>query len=138
MRFSAAEALRASGIDEGQLTATLPSVDPSRVPVWQAARCFRFFWGRGISAVAMPWGVYLAPDVMQRPQSDLGPLMVHELTHIEQWRRLGPLGWARSYLGDYLRGRRRGLCHHDAYRAIGLEVEARETAGALCPPERPA
>jgi len=137
VRFSAAEALRASGIDEERLAATLPSVEPSRVPVWQAAGWFRLFWGKRISAVAMPWGIYLAPDVMRRPQADLGPLIVHELTHIEQWRRLGPVGWSRSYLGDYLRGRRSGLCHHDAYRAIGLEAEARDTARALRPPEQP-
>jgi len=137
VRFSAAEVLSASGIDEQRLTATIPSVEPSRVPVWQAAGWFRLFWGKRISAVAMPWGIYLTPEVMRRPQADLGPLIVHELTHIEQWRRLGPLGWARSYLGDYLRGRRSGLCHHDAYRSIGLEVEARDTARALRPPEHP-
>jgi hypothetical protein len=131
VRFSAAEALVASGIDRTSVRRVLPRVDPSRVPVFRAAAWFRFFWAKGISAVAVPWGIYLTPGVLERPLEHLGPLIVHELTHIEQWRRLGPLGWARDYLGDYLRGRRRGLGHHDAYRAIGLEVEAREKARNL-------
>ncbi|MBU1225783.1 MAG: hypothetical protein KJ698_01040 [Actinobacteria bacterium] len=133
MRFSAAEAVRAAGIDEGRLAAALPRVVPSRVPVWRAGWLLQKLWPEGISAMALPWGIYLAPPLLARPLADLGTLIVHELTHLEQWRRLGPLGWARSYLGDYLSGRRRGLPHHDAYRAIGLEVEARDTARALRP-----
>ena len=133
MRFSAAEPIRAAGIDEGRLAATLPRVDPSRVPVWRAAAWFRALWPKGITAMALPWGIYLAPEALTRTPETLGPLMVHELTHIEQWRRLGPLGWARSYLGDYFRGRRRGLPHFEAYRAIRLEVEARDVARALAP-----
>jgi len=133
VRFSAAEAVRAAGIDEERLTAAIPSVEPSRIPVWQAGWLLRLFWPKGISAMALPWGIYLAPEVLGRPLADLGPLMVHELTHIEQWRRLGPFGWGRSYLGDYFRGRRSGMRHHDAYRAIGLEAEARDTARALRP-----
>jgi hypothetical protein len=131
VRFSAAEAVRASGIDEEHLARILPGVVPSRVPVWQAAGWFRRLWPDGIVAMALPWGIYLSPEALRRGLAGLGPLIVHELTHIEQWRRLGPFGWARSYLGDYLRGRRRGLGHHDAYRAVALEVEARETAAAL-------
>jgi len=129
VRFSAAEPLDAAGIDRTMLTATLPTVDPSRIPVWAAPGWFRLFWARGITAVAMPWGIYVHPDRLAVPLARLGPLMVHELSHIEQWRRLGPIGWLRAYLGDYLRGRRSGLEHHAAYRAIGLEVEARDIAG---------
>lgn len=128
MRFSAAEVLAEAGIDRKRLEADLPSVNPSRIPVRQAPRWFRLFWARGITAVALPWGVYLHPRRLEEPMSALGPLLVHELAHIEQFRRLGPLGWAREYLGDYLRGRRVGLGHREAYRQIGLEVEARELA----------
>jgi hypothetical protein len=134
VRFSAAEALAASGIDRDRLAAELPSVDPSRVPVFGAARWFRLFWAKRISAVAMPWGIYLHPRHLARPLADLGPLIVHELTHIAQWRRLGLIGWLRSYLGDYVRGRRSGLSSHQAYRAIRLEVEARETSRTMTGP----
>ena len=131
MRFSAAEALLRSGIDTADVAAELPRVDPSRVAVWRAPWWCRMLWAKGISAVAMPWGIYLAPETVVRPLSQLGPLIVHELAHIEQWRRLGPLGWGRSYLGDYLRGRRRGLGHREAYLGIGLEEEARACARRL-------
>jgi len=76
----------------------------------------------------MPWAVYLHPGHLERPPAELGPLIVHELTHVDQWRRLGPFGWARAYLGDYLRARLRGVGHTAAYRGIGLEAEARATA----------
>jgi hypothetical protein len=131
VRFSIAEAVDAAGIDRHSLAVALPRVDPSRVPVWAASRWFRFFWGPGITAVAMPWGVYVHPDRLATPMAELAPLMIHELTHIDQWRRLGAIGWVRSYLGDYLRGRHRGMRHHEAYRAIGLEEEARATAARL-------
>jgi hypothetical protein len=128
VRFSAAEAIRAAGIDEERLAATIPRVVPSRVPVYEAPRPMRLLWPRGIRAMALPWGIYLDPEIVELPLADLGSLIVHELTHIEQWRRLGPIGWARSYLGDYLRGRRHGKAHYDAYRAVGLEREARRVA----------
>jgi hypothetical protein len=52
-------------------------------------------------------------------------LIAHELVHVEQWRRLGPVRFLRAYLGDYVRARREGLGHDESYRAIRFEVEAR-------------
>jgi hypothetical protein len=131
VRFSAAEALDASGVDRRVLAEALPDVDPSTVPVYAASRWFRMLWASRITAVAMPWGIYVHPDRLAVPLSTLGPLMVHELTHLQQWRRLGPLRWARVYFGDYLRGRRSGLDHHAAYRGISFEVEARDVAARI-------
>ena len=51
-------------------------------------------------------------------------LLRHELAHVEQWRRLGPVRFLRRYLGAYLGWRLRGHGHWDAYRRIPLEVEA--------------
>ena len=51
-------------------------------------------------------------------------LLRHELVHVDQWRRLGVLGFVRRYLWAYLRWRVHGYCHLDAYRRIPLEVEA--------------
>lgn len=126
--MTAADFIVAAGIDVDGLAAALPRVDPALVPVRPARRWFRATWARGIGAVAMPWAIYLHPRLLKRPPADLGRLVVHELTHIDQWRRLGPLRWARRYLGDYLRGRRGGLSHEEAYRSIALEVEARAVA----------
>lgn len=131
MKFRALEALTRADLDLERLTVALPNVDPATIPVNSASRLFRMFWAKGISAVAMPWGIYLHPDRLEQSAADVGRLMVHELTHIDQWRRLGAMGWGRSYLGDYLRGRRSGLTHQEAYRAIGLEREARDVATRL-------
>jgi hypothetical protein len=128
VRFWAAEALDGAGIDRRRLHVALPTVDPDDIPVREASRWFRRFWAPGISAVAMPWGIYLHPDRFDRPPSEMGRLITHELTHIDQWRRLGPLGWARRYLGDYFKGRLSGMRHDAAYRHIGLEREARDVA----------
>jgi hypothetical protein len=60
-----------------------------------------------------------------------GLLMVHELTHLEQYRRLGAGRHTARYVGDYLRGRVRGRRHWDAYRDIRLEREARDVAAGF-------
>ncbi len=54
--------------------------------------------------------------------------MCHEQEHLRQWRDLGIGRFAWQYLGAYARGRTKGLGHRDAYRAIPLEVEARDAA----------
>jgi maleylpyruvate isomerase len=55
-------------------------------------------------------------------------LLRHELTHVEQWHRLGYRRFVVDYLSQYLRGRLQRLTHHDAYLAITLEGEARRHA----------
>jgi hypothetical protein len=55
-------------------------------------------------------------------------LIGHELVHVEQWRQYGAFGFLRAYLGAYVQGRRAGLSHWAAYRAIPFEAEARERA----------
>ena len=67
--------------------------------------------------------------LVRRGHAGDGPLLEHELVHVGQWRALGVVGFLRAYLADYLRGRRAGLGHWDAYRAIALETEARDFAG---------
>jgi hypothetical protein len=56
-------------------------------------------------------------------------LIAHELVHVRQWRDLGAVRFLSRYLGAYVRARRRGLNHRDAYEAIPLEAEARALAG---------
>ena len=58
-------------------------------------------------------------------------LLAHELVHVKQYRRLGWMRFLSRYLGEYFAGRRRGLPHRQAYRAISLEREARERSGLL-------
>ncbi|MCP3994563.1 MAG: hypothetical protein GY722_05790 [bacterium] len=128
--------LRASGIDPESLRDLMPRVDPASVLVKVASPTARRFWAKGIAAVALPTGVFVQPTIMDRFRSGAEPersgtLIVHELMHIEQWRRLGGLAHVTQYLGDYLRGRYRRLGHWEAYRSIRLEVEAREVAASV-------
>jgi len=131
--FTASDGLRAAGVDVGWLAEMLPRTDPHRVIVRQASWWFRALWGRGIVAVAMPWGIYFAPPMMDRYERRnelprLGRLLVHELTHIEQLRREGVVRHTAQYLADYVRGRVRRLSHWESYRSIRFEVEARAVA----------
>ncbi len=132
----AADLLRAAGIDPDSLAELMPHVDPAAVKVRVARAWFRRIWAKGIVAVALPTGVYVQPNVMERFRSGLeagrwGPLIVHELMHIEQWRRLGVFRHATQYTSDYIRGRFQGFGHWEAYRAIRLEVEARDAASQI-------
>jgi hypothetical protein len=134
--MTAGDALRSAGFDVAAVRRALPHVEPYAVPVRIASHVFRFFWARGIVAVAMPWAIYVTDTVAARLRSGAEPersgsLIVHELAHLEQYARLGPVRHLTQYLGDYLRSRLRGVSHWDAYQAIRLEVEAREIAAGF-------
>lgn len=126
--------MTAAGLDPADLSVVLPTVDPAAVAVRIAPAWFRAMWVRGISAVAMPWAIYLEPATYARcrdaADASTGALIVHELTHLEQWRR-GGLRHLVQYVGDYLGGRRRGLAHWEAYRQVRFEAEARDTAATF-------
>jgi hypothetical protein len=66
--------------------------------------------------------------IVRRRASGDEELLRHELVHVRQWRELGPVGFLRRYLGEYLRWRLRGCSHWDAYRRISLEEEAARLA----------
>ncbi len=135
------ELLLATGFDPRDLAGLMPRVDASQVKVKVASPLFRRFWAKGIAAVSLPFGIYVQPAIMERFRTGTDPegsgrLIVHELMHLEQWRRLGAFRHLTQYGGDYLRGRWKRLGHWEAYRAIRLEVEAREVAASV-PQGRP-
>jgi hypothetical protein len=51
-------------------------------------------------------------------------LLRHELVHVRQAGELGVLRFLWRYVAEYVRNRRRGMTHYDAYRAISFEAEA--------------
>jgi hypothetical protein len=51
-------------------------------------------------------------------------LIRHELVHVRQWRRYGPVGFSARYVGAYAVWRLRGKGHHGAYLRIPFEIEA--------------
>jgi hypothetical protein len=58
-------------------------------------------------------------------------LLAHEMVHVRQWRERGVVGFLVAYVGEYVRRRRDGLGHWDAYRAISFEAEARTLSAGL-------
>ncbi len=136
--LSAGDALVLAGFDVAAVRRELASVEPYAVEIRPAPRWLQAMWARGIAALATPWGVFVREPVLSRlrqgaePARD-GRLVVHELTHLEQFNRLGAFRHLGQYLGDYLRGRWRRLGHWEAYRQVRLEVEAREVASRFHP-----
>ncbi|MEA2344608.1 MAG: hypothetical protein QOF63_2777 [Thermoanaerobaculia bacterium] len=51
-------------------------------------------------------------------------LLRHELVHVRQAGELGVLRFLWRYAAEYLRYRRRGMTHDEAYRAISFDAEA--------------
>ena len=126
----AGDVLATVDLDDAVVRSILPRVRPENVSIRVAPMFFRAVWGRRISAVALPWGVYVRPHVMLRIRAGTEPLrnarlIMHELVHVEQWRRFGGWGLLRRYGSDYLHGLLRTRSHWEAYRGVRTEVEAR-------------
>lgn len=75
--------------------------------------------------------ILVDPALVKGEPKRLGVLTVHELIHVKQFGDLGMVVFVLRYLGDYLRGRLRGLDHKRAYRDIRFEVEARRLTERL-------
>ncbi|MEM9518213.1 MAG: DUF4157 domain-containing protein [Actinomycetota bacterium] len=78
-------------------------------------------------------GMVIGRTVFLRDDRDASgdrELLAHELVHVRQFAELGLIGFVRSYVRDYLRGRRAGSSHRQAYLDIDAEVEARADASA--------
>lgn len=103
-----------------------PAVDPASVRVRTTPRWLDPVWQEPFVAIALPWGIYLRHAVGVRDPESLRRVLHHELVHIAQWRRLGVVGFMTLYVGDYLKARRAGMSHLDAYAAISLEREAHQ------------
>ncbi len=102
-----------------------PPVNPQTVWVREAPWWLRLVWREPFVGIALPWSVYLrvAPDRLDEVR--LRRILEHELVHIAQWRELGIRRFVRSYVGDYVAGRRAGLGHLEAYAGIALECDPR-------------
>ena len=87
-----------------------------RFPWW-----LRFFLLRNVAAITLGRRIYFAPNL---PREKVERFLRHELVHVQQIARLGLIRFYWRYLVEYLRLRRRGLRHFDAYRSISFEIEA--------------
>ncbi|HEX6044941.1 MAG TPA: DUF4157 domain-containing protein [Pyrinomonadaceae bacterium] len=55
----------------------------------------------------------------------------HEVTHSEQYAKLGTLKFRAQYLGEYANNVHSGMDHQTAYESISFEVEARKKAAII-------
>jgi hypothetical protein len=129
----AGDVLASVDLDEALVRSVLPRVRPDRVKIRIGPWWFRLVWGSRIAAIALPWGIFVRPAVMERLRSGSEPmrnarLIMHELVHVEQWRRLGGPRLIGRYSTDYVRGLVRNRSHWEAYRGVRTEVEARAAA----------
>ncbi len=74
---------------------------------------------RNVVAITIGRRIWIAPGI-----GEVEALIRHELMHVEQMSRLGVVRFLWDYAGQYLRNRRRGMSHGQAYLAISFEVEA--------------
>ncbi|GMQ94172.1 MAG: hypothetical protein BMS9Abin12_1656 [Acidimicrobiia bacterium] len=118
MSFPAAVASRKAGVDAGDLD--LSDVTIRVMPPWMSRGL-----GPGISAITFGNCIFVSTDAYESVVSGRNStLLIHELVHVNQWRREGWLAFLARYMSDYLRNRLIGLDHMTAYRAIGFEAAA--------------
>jgi hypothetical protein len=122
--------LHLGGYDAEVVGRGLGLSDLDRVPVVPAPGWMERAWRGPVAGMALPWAIYLRPDVVVGDPRRRAALIAHELVHVRQWRELGPIRFLAGYVGDYLRGRLGGLGHDAAYRRIALEAEAEAVARA--------
>ena len=124
--MNAGRVLTEAGVDTDELRVLIHPIQPEQVWLRSATPLMMRFWGSGIQAMTVRRWIFVDPGLLNGDRAKLSLLIIHELVHVRQWSDLGVLGFLSSYLRSYLRGRRNGLNHRDSYRAIDLEVEARE------------
>ena len=123
--------LAQTGYDTPAMRAVIDPVDPGELRLRPASRLMMKMWGAGISGMTIGNWIFIDPVFLNGDKDELSRLVVHELIHVHQFRQLGFFGFLRIYLSDYLIGRWQRLSHRDAYLAIRLEREARETQSRL-------
>jgi hypothetical protein len=115
-------------VERGLLGTDLERVKVRRAPQWLYDA-----WPDKTKAMTVGTTVLFRPEVdTDWSESQITSLLVHELTHVRQFRQMGVATFVIRYLSDYLGGRRSGLSHFDAYEAIESEKEARDVAREYC------
>lgn len=126
--MKAADLLRATGHDIDRVRAEMHPVDLDRVRFLPIPGFILRFWPDNVGAITLGTRVYMRPSRLFGDPQGIRLLVVHELVHVRQWAEYGGFGFLRRYLGEYFRGRMRGLGHNQAYERNRLEVEATQLA----------
>jgi hypothetical protein len=68
--------------------------------------------------------IVLYPFVLYCDRTPSEDIISHEQVHLDQIKRDGVIKFYAKYLREYIKGRRCGLSHYEAYRSICYEREA--------------
>jgi hypothetical protein len=91
---------------------TKPAIVRVGYPWW-----LRLFVHRNVAAITLGRRIYVAEEASET-------ILRHEMVHVRQAGELGLARFLWRYVAEYLKNRRRGMAHDEAYRAISFEVEA--------------
>lgn len=125
-----AELVQPAGL--ARLRAEFPSLDLGPVEVRSIASVLERLCP-GVAGITIGHRIWVKRTLVGEAD-DLLVLLVHELVHVQQWRRLGPIGFLVRYGCDYMGSRLRLRSHHAAYQAIPAEAEARSVAESFRAP----
>lgn len=117
--------LRETRRDSDQLRVLIHPIRPERLSLKAASPLMMSLWGPGIQAMTLKSWIFVDPKILKGDPDGLARLVIHELVHARQWHDYGVMGFLGRYGAAYLRGRRQGLSHREAYLNIDLEEEAR-------------
>jgi hypothetical protein len=116
--ISATVVAERAGVDTGDL-------DLSEVSVRMMPRWMQIALGTSVAAITLGNSVFVAQDTYESVVSGKNrALLIHELVHVDQWRREGSATFLSRYATEYVRNRMIGLDHRTAYRSIGFEIAA--------------
>lgn len=122
--MNAVDLLRLTGHDLDRMRAEFHSVNLDRVKVLPIPALFMKVWPDNVGAITFGTRIFMKPSHLLGDPQGIRFLILHELVHVRQWSEYGTFGFLRRYLGEYFRGRSRGLGHNQAYERNRLEVEA--------------
>ncbi len=124
--MNAGRIVRRAGHDVEVLRKRLAPIDPDRVNIYPASSVVRLLLRDGIRAVTLWKWVLIDPELLKAGSDDqVAEVVIHEMVHLKQYAELGLWGFARSYLGEYLRARANGESPDHAYLNLTAEREAR-------------
>ncbi|MDK1010045.1 MAG: hypothetical protein QGM46_06095 [Actinomycetota bacterium] len=126
MSVAAAIAMKRAGIDADDFDVAGVTLRP--MPSWM-----RVVLGPTVSTITLRRSIFVREDLLLSVvEGGRAGLLVHEFTHVDQWRREGVVSFVGQYAAEYVRNRLIGLDHPTAYRAISFEAAAFEAQGRRC------
>ena len=106
-------------------------IKPEEVNVYPASSWLMRLWKAEISGATYGRRIYVRPALFDGDPDGFARLIIHELVHVRQYDEMGFFSFLSRYFRDYLRGRFSGMNHREAYRAISVEVEARDITSVV-------